>query len=147
MSKESKKERDRLRQIIDSLQVDPATAPIEDVDEVLEGTDISKLRGRLFNRAREIATAQRQQQIPVSRALQKFIDAVNDGPALPAERNDAFAKAVEQFTLPAAVSLGSSGPPRQVEALRKGDKDLTEKDRAILKDAAERLRKRRDEKK
>lgn len=145
MSKEKKRERDRLRQIIDNLQVDPATAPLEDIDEALDGEDVTKLRARLFQRAREIATAQRKQQIPVSRALQKFIDAMNDGPSLPADRSDAFRKAVEQFTMPAAVSLGST--PRQVGAMRKGNEDLTEKDKTVLKDAAERLRKRRDEKK
>jgi hypothetical protein len=145
MSKEKKRERDRLRQIIDSLQVDPATAPIEDIDEALAGEDVTRLRTRLFQQAHEIATAQRRQGIPVSRALQKFIDSMNDGPALPADRNDAFTKAVEQFAMPAAVSLGST--PRQLEAYRKGDKDLTEKDKTILKDAAERLRKHRDEKK
>ncbi len=145
MSKEKKRERDRLRNIIDNLQVDPVTAPIDDIDDVLDNKDISKLRGRLHQRAREIASAQRKQKIPVSRALQKFIDAMNDGPSLPADPKDAFTKAVEQFSMPAAVSLGST--PRQVEAYRKGEKDLTEKDKTILKDAAERLRKRRDEKK
>ena len=145
MSKEKKRERERLRQIIDSLQVDPATAPIEDIDEALAGEDITKLRARLFQRAREIATVQRKQQIPVSRALQKFIDATNDGAALPADRNDAFLKAVEHLQMPSAVTLAST--PRQVEAYRKGDKDLSQKDKNILKDAAERLRKRRDEKK
>ena len=143
MSKEKKRERDRLRAIIDNLQVDAATAPIEDIDEALDEKDISKLRARLHQRARDIATAQRKQQIPVSRALQKFLDAMNDGPSLPADPSDAFTKAVEQFSMPSAVSLGST--PRQVEAYRKGDKDLTEKDKTILKDAAERLRKRRDE--
>lgn len=145
MSKEKKRERDRLRQIIDSLQVDPATAPIEDIDDALDGEDITKLRRRLLQQAREIATAQRKKQIPVSRALQKFIDAMNDGPTLPADSSDAFTKAVEHFTMPPAVSLGST--PRQLGAMRKGNEDLTEKDKTILKDAAERLRKRRDEKK
>jgi hypothetical protein len=145
MSKAQKQERDRLRTIIDNLQVDPATAPMEDINEALDGEDIAKLRARLFQRAREIATAQRKNQTPVSRALQKFIDAMNDGPALPADRSDAFTKAVEQFSMPSAVTLRST--PRQLEAYRKGDKDLTEKDKTILKDAAERLRKRRDEKK
>lgn len=143
MSKEKKRERDRLRQIIDNLQVDPVSASIEDIDEVLDGEDVTQLRARLFRRARELATAQRKQHVPVSRALQKFLDAMNDGPSLPADPNDAFTKAVDQLKMPTAVSLGSA--PRQVEAYRKGDKELTEKDKSILKDAAERLRKRRDE--
>ena len=143
MSKEKKRERDRLRTIIDNLQVDPATAPISDIDEALEEKDITKLRARLHHRARDIASAQWKQQIPVSRALQKFMDAMNDGPSLPADPSDAFTKAVEEFSMPPAVSLGSTPP--QVEAYRKGDKELTEKDKTILKDAAERLRKRRDE--
>ena len=145
MSKEKKRERDRLRNIIDNLQVDPATAPIEDIDEVLDNKNIRKLRARLFARAREVTIEQWKQQIPVSRALQKFVDAMNDGPALPADREDAFTKAVEQFAMPAAVSLAST--PRQLGAMRKGSNDLTEKDKTILKDAAERLRNRRDEKK
>lgn len=143
MSKEKKRERDRLRAIIENLQIDPATAPIEDIDEALDDKDITKLRARLHQRARDIATAQRKQQIPVSRALQKFIDAMNDGPSLPADSHDAFSKAVDQFTMPAAVSLGST--PRQLGAMRKGTEELTDNDKAILKDAAEHLRKRRDE--
>jgi hypothetical protein len=143
MSKEKKRERDRLRTIIDNLQVDPVNAPIEDIEEALDEKDITKLRARLHQRARDIAGSQRKQRIPVSRALQKFMDAMNDGPSLPADPSDAFTKAVEQLSMPPAVSLGST--PRQVEAYRKGNKDLTEKDKTILKDAAERLRKRRDE--
>lgn len=143
MSKEKKRERDRLRQIIDNLQVDPVSASIEDIDEALDGEGVTQLRARLFQRARELAAAQRKQRVPVSRALQKFLDAMNDGPSLPADPNDAFTKAVDQLKMPTAVSLGSS--PRQVEAYRKGDKQLTEKDKSILKDAAERLCKRRDE--
>ena len=146
MSKEKKRERDRLRAIIDNLQVDPAVAPIEDIDETLEEKDITKLRARLHQRARDIASAQWKQQISASRALQKFMDAMNDGPSLPADPSDAFAKAVEElsmFSMPPAVSLASTPP--QVEKYRKGDKELTEKDKTILKDAAERLRKRRDE--
>lgn len=148
MSKKSedKKEKQKLEALLDALMPNVEEMTDEEVRVLLaEGEDLRPLRANLHTMAMEQAAAYRRHGHVAPKALTRFAEAMDDGPGLPADPAAAESKALRWIrsletpgTAPAADAI------RLLKAARKGDKELSERDKGHVDAAAARLKKKLD---
>jgi hypothetical protein len=120
---------DRLREHV--ARMTPDLTPEEVRNALREaGTDPEHLRTRLYERARELANAQRAKGKPAPGYLQQVIDLTAPTEAIPKDPKHALAKAkswIKGLTQP--VPFGSNV---QVARAYRKDGELTKKDEDLL---------------
>ncbi|MEX1245269.1 MAG: hypothetical protein WEB59_07135 [Thermoanaerobaculia bacterium] len=144
VKKDEKEDEQRLKNAVGALLPDIEEMSREDIDSLLEesGCDLTEIRRTLHATAAEIAANYRRNGKAAPVALVAFAEAMDDSPLLPRDPKAAEAKAAGWIRqLGRALPL-PAGQAQVLEAYRKGEADLSDRDRRILDAAAAELRKR-----
>jgi hypothetical protein len=139
-----RKEAQRAEELLAALLPDVEQMSREEVDSLFteSGCDLQAIRKSLNVTATEIAASYRRKGQPAPKALVAFAEAMDDRPILPREPKAAEAKAAVWIRQLGQVFQVPAGQGRVLEAYRKGEADLSDRDRKTLDGAAEKLRKR-----
>ncbi|MCG3195123.1 MAG: hypothetical protein DIJKHBIC_04393 [Thermoanaerobaculia bacterium] len=143
MSKKRQREEEkRLEAVLDALLPDVESLSEPEVDRLHEdgACDLADIRRRLHTMANEVAAGHRRAGHAAPKALTAFAEAMDDSPRLPRDPAAALAKAARFVKALGQAVVPPVGGLRVVEAYRKGDAELTERDRAALDEAADTLR-------
>ena len=144
MSKnDQKKDSQRLEGLMAALLPDIEKMPLEEVDSLLaeSGCDLRAIRKSLHTTATDLAASYRRNGQAAPKALVTFAEAMDDRPNLPRDSKAAEAKAAGLIRQLGQVFRVPAGQPRILEAYRKGEGDLSDRDRATLDGAAAKLKK------
>lgn len=143
MSKKRQREEARkLEAILDALLPDVENLSEDEVDRLVTESqcDLPAIRKRLQVTANDVAASHRRAGHAAPKALTAFAEAMDDSPKLPRDPAAALAKAARFVEALGRVVLPLTGGFRPVEAYRKGDAELTARDRALLDEATDALR-------
>lgn len=141
--KRQREEAKRLEAMLNALLPDVENLSDEEVDRLIieSGCDLPTIRKKLHATATEVAASYRRQSHAAPKALVAFADAMDDSRKLPRDPAAAIAKAVRFVEALGQRLLPPVGGLTIREAYRKGDAELSERDRAVLDEAADALRK------
>lgn len=134
-------EANKLDALVQTLFPDDATVSEQEVSAFLGalGSNVEGLRARLIEAARAFAASERREQRAAPPYLRDVVESLENSGSLPRSSTAAASRAKEWL-----IGLMQPGScPRTlrvVEAYRKGDADLTEKDKETLDKLAEELR-------
>ncbi len=134
-------EANRLDALVRSLFPDDATATDQEVSAFLEAmnSDVEGLRTRLVEAARELGAAERREQRSAPPYLRDVVTSLENAGSLPRELGAAASRAKE-WLKGLMQPVSAPGHLTILEAYRKGDADLTEKDKETLDELADELR-------
>ncbi len=144
MSKDDqRKDAQRLEELMGALLPDIEEMPREEVDALLaeSGCDLRAIRESLHTTATELAASYRRNGQAAPKALVAFAEAMDDRPILPRDPKAAEAKAAGWIRQLGQAFRVPAGQARVLEAYRKGEADLSDRDRKTLDGAAAKLRK------
>lgn len=141
--KDERKDAQRLEELMDALLPNIEEMSQEDVDSLLaeSGCDLQTIRKTLHATATEIAANYRRLGQAAPKALVVFAEAMDDRPILPSDPKAAEAKAAGWIRQLGQALRLPAGQPRILEAYRKGETDLSDRDRQTLDAATATLRK------
>jgi len=144
MSKnDHKKDAQLLEELMGAILPDVEEMSREEVDSLLaeSGCDLRAIRKSLHTAASELAASCRRNGQAAPKTLVAFAEAMDDSPILPRDPKAAEVKAVGWIRQLGQVFHVPAGQARVLEAYRKGEADLSDRDRVTLDGAAAKLRK------